>query len=322
MDTNVRLTSSRLYRSSINQLIAVNRHVESTQLTNISVVHPAQFSRVIFPMPMFPKMASVEATNRLEAELELLQAMYPEAISFSLKGREVKYVHVPAPDTCTPTSTSTSTLLLRLPDLYPAEGLPEVLSANGPQREDLRSPAKEAIASSGLVAGEEVLDAIILRFQDLLNSRASSLLNEEEEDRARGNLSRQDDDDNGQQFRTVVIWLHHLLNTNKRKLALNPTIAGPGSQINGLTKPGYPGVLVFSGPKSSVDAHVSELRSQRWQAFQVRYDSDNDVEVDSKSCWSFVHGIGIREVESMSELTQGISDTGQRGIFLHAIGVK
>lgn len=256
-------------------------------------------------------MANDEAADRLEAELELLQAMYPEAISFSPKAREVKYVHVTTPD------MPASTLILRLPDLYPTEGVPEVLSASGPQREDLRSSAKEAVSNLGLLPGEEVLDAIILSFQDILQSRA--LLLSEGQDKARNGSSRQDGDADDEQFRTVVIWLHHLLNTNKRKLALNPTMAG--SQINGMTKPGYPGVLVFSGLKSAVGAHVSELRSQRWQAFQVRYDSEDDVEVDNKS-WSFEHGTGIREVESMSDLTQSISNSEQRRIFLNAIGVR
>lgn len=256
-------------------------------------------------------MANAEAADRLEAELELLQAMYPEAISFSPKAREVKYVHVTTPD------MPASTLILRLPDLYPTEGVPEVLSASGLQREDLRSSAKEAVSNLGLLPGEEVLDAIILSFQDLLHTRASLL--SEGQDKAKNGSSRQDGDTDDEQFRTVVIWLHHLLNTNKRKLALNPTMAG--SQINGMTKPGYPGVLVFSGRKSSVDAHVSELRSQRWQAFQVRYDSEDDVEVDNKS-WSFEHGTGIREVESMSDLTQSILNSEQRRIFLNAIGVR
>ena len=38
-------------------------------------------------------MAENAAADRLEAELALLEAMYPEALSFSPKAREVKYVH-------------------------------------------------------------------------------------------------------------------------------------------------------------------------------------------------------------------------------------
>lgn len=257
-----------------------------------------------------------DGADRLAIELELLQAMYPEAISFSPKVREVRYVHGPL---ASGTSTAAGTLLLRLPDLYPTEGVPEVLLASGPQKEDLRSSTMDAIANSGLSPGEEVLDAIVLSFQDLLSSRAAWL---REEDRD-GNLRKPRQSGEGElddnEFRTVVIWLHHLLNTNKRKLALNPMITN--HRINGMTKPGYPGVFVFSGPKSSVDTHVSELRSQRWQAFQVRYDSENDADLGNRN-WSFEHGTGIREVESMSDLTQGILNAGQREIFLNTVGVK
>ena len=42
------------------------------------------------------------------------------------------------------------TLLLRLPDRYPEEDGPEVLAASGPSHEDLREPAKAAIAGLGL----------------------------------------------------------------------------------------------------------------------------------------------------------------------------
>ncbi len=261
-------------------------------------------------------MATDGAIGRLAAELELLQAMYPEAISFSPNAREIKYVHISDSDA----STTAGTLLLRVPDLYPDEGLPEVLSASGPQREDLRSSVKEAIANSRLTPGEEALDAVVLSFQELLSSHASQL-KEAGGERAGSRPDRWNGvNDINDQSRTVIIWLHHLLNTNKRKLALNPTILGP--EIDGMAKPGYPGVLVFSGPKPSVDSHVSELRSQRWHAFQVRYDSEDDTEPDNKRRWPFEHGMGIREFESMSDLVQGMSNPRQREVFLSVMGVR
>lgn len=92
-----------------------------------------------------------------------------------------------------------------------------------------------------------------------------------------------------QQGKTVVVWLHHLLATSKRKLALHPAVTTsgpspssatnpdtPSSSISGITKPGYPGILVFAGPSELVDAHVRSLKALNWQAFQVRYDSALD----------------------------------------------
>ncbi|RYP43346.1 hypothetical protein DL770_011716 [Monosporascus sp. CRB-9-2] len=107
------------------------------------------------------------ADARLAAELDLLSAMYPSAICFSPRGREVKYVVREEPAT-----TGTGTLLLRLPDRYPeAGGLPDVLQASGGPphgEEDLRSSTREAIADLNLAPGEEALDAIVLAFRELL----------------------------------------------------------------------------------------------------------------------------------------------------------
>ncbi|KAH8166127.1 hypothetical protein CIB48_g2119 [Xylaria polymorpha] len=105
---------------------------------------------------------------------------------------------------------------------------------------------------------------------------------------------------------------------NKRKLALNPSMAG--SKMSEVTKPGYPGVLVFSGERSAVASHVLELRSQRWRVFQVRYDTD-DGGVPSE-IWRFKHGEGIREVKEISDVAQSFVDPQQRELFLCCIGVK
>ncbi|KAI0479518.1 hypothetical protein GGR56DRAFT_673435 [Xylariaceae sp. FL0804] len=233
------------------------------------------------------------AEERLRAELDLLMAIYPDAVAFSPKGRELTYSHEAAK------------LLLRLPDAYPVAEKPELVSATGPDRRDLRSATKAAFVYLDLANGE-VLDALILAFQDLLSSQAPA----SRDDSPAPHLSATRDAQ--PKCRTVVIWLHHLLNTNKRKLALNPSLPSP--DMLGITRPGYPGVLVFSGPKPAVDAHVSELRSQRWQAFQIRYDSDDP--------WAFSHSAGIAEVESISDVAQAITDTVQRELFLSSLGVK
>ncbi|RYP71280.1 hypothetical protein DL769_004717 [Monosporascus sp. CRB-8-3] len=269
------------------------------------------------------------ADARLAAELDLLSAMYPSAISFSPRGREVKYAVREEPATA-----GTGTLLLRLPDRYPeAGGLPDVLQASGGPphgEEDLRSRTRDAIADLNLPPDEEALDAIVLAFRELLGSRsgsgagagAGSSKDERGELAATGRRRGEE----GRRCKTVVVWLHHLLNANKCKLALNPSPSSDAA-VSGLAKPGYPGVLVFSGPAAAVDARVSGLRAQRWQAFQVRYDSELDDggggdDGDGGAAWPFEHGTGVREVESMSDLARGISDPRHRELFLGVIGVK
>ncbi|KAI0854751.1 hypothetical protein F4860DRAFT_522503 [Xylaria cubensis] len=248
-----------------------------------------------------------EAAERFEAELELLLAMYPESLSFSPKARELKYSHNSDDEARAKTP---AVLLLRLPDTYPLEGLPEVISATGHYKEDLRSAARVAFGSIEAPAGEEVLDALLLAFRDLATSQEDPRHNATTETIRNSEPQRTN--------RTVIIWLHHLLNTNKRKLALNPSMAG--SKVSGITKPGYPGVLIFSGERSAIESHVSELRNQRWQAFQVRYDTDDGGA--SSEIWRFMHGEGICEVESMSDIAKSIVDPQQRELFLGSIGIK
>ncbi|KAI0544909.1 hypothetical protein F4679DRAFT_589015 [Xylaria curta] len=247
-----------------------------------------------------------EAAERFEAELELLLAMYPDSLSFSPKARELKYSHYGDDEA---SAKLHAVLLLRLPDTYPIDGSPEVISATGHYKEDLRSATKAAFGSIGAPAGEEVLDALLLAFKDLVSSQEdpTETIGRPESQRTNALVNR-----------TVIIWLHHLLNTNKRKLALNPSMAG--SKVSGITKPGYPGVLIFSGERDAIESHVAELRNQRWQAFQVRYDTDDGGVLSE--IWRFKHGEGIREVESMSDVAQSIIDSRQRELFLGSIGVK
>ncbi|RWA04890.1 hypothetical protein EKO27_g10210 [Xylaria grammica] len=181
-----------------------------------------------FPLqdPLIANMAT-EAAERFGAELDLLLAMYPDSLGFSPKARELKYSHRHDESSAKPPAV----LLLRLPDTYPLSGFPEVISATGHYREDLRSATKAAFCSIGAPAGEEVLDALLLAFRDLVSSQESLHQNTALQEANRPKSS----ETNVLATRTVIIWLHHLLNTNKRKLALNPSMVG--SDISGITKP-------------------------------------------------------------------------------------
>lgn len=254
-----------------------------------------------------------EAIERLGAELELLFAMYPESLVWSSKARELKYSHREEDHK----ERTPAVLVLRLPESYPLAGSPQVISATGNRKEDLRSAAVSLFRSTETPAGEEVLDALLLAFADLVSSRAAHQTDGDGQTHSPTRADKHALPSN----RTVVIWLHHLLNTNKRKLALNPSVEG--SKISGITKPGYPGVMIFCGEQNAVSSHVSELRSQKWQAFQIRFDSDDsDDSNDCQRVWRFSHGTGIQEVESMSDVAQAIDDVKQREVFLGSIGVR
>lgn len=235
-------------------------------------------------------------SERREAEIALLQAMYPSDVTWHEQRQELLYK-----------SETGGSIILRVPDEYPSAAQPVVIQAFDIGKDDIRDTIQKRIASLASREGDEILDAIIQAFDEVVRDRreASNIV-------ARANDHRHGSDQVN--YKTVVVWLHHLLNTNKRKLAMNPS--NSVNQIAGVTKPGYPGILVYSGVAHAVDAHVSELKNQRWQAFQVRLDQVNE------SMWAFSHGPGIQEVESMSEVAQSISAEAQRQEFLQAVGIK
>lgn len=91
------------------------------------------------------------------------------------------------------------------------------------------------------------------------------------------------------------------------------------------SRPGYPGVMIFSGPTSAVIGHVTNLKAENWQAFQVRYEEEE--------LWEFAHGTGIKEMETMAEVVKSIELTDakagavekgakQKSEFLKAVGIK
>jgi hypothetical protein len=242
-----------------------------------------------------------DPSGRFGMELAVLQTMYPEDVSFSPTNDELTY-------NCDPTTGST--LILRIPGGYPDEGgLPEVISATGPGKIDLRNHAQDAFSNLGLPAGEEALDPIILAFQELLSSQNWAALAASAP--APPPLRPSD------HFKTVIITLHHLNNPSKRELALHPTREVPGQPLSGLTKIGHPGIMVFSGPKNAVDAHVSELRRERWQVFRVGYDSTADLGGDEDDdLWDFVHGTGIKEFEDMDEMIEDVKDEREKELLI------
>lgn len=215
--------------------------------------------------------------SRLDNEIELLTAIYPDQANYAPKSRELKFTQEHA------------TLQLRIPETYPESGFPDVLSATDAAKNDIRTQAKTAMQALNLPEGEEALDAIISAFQQVVSERleTSSIASAKSVKSSSSTKAGQKQDPNKK--KTVIIWLHHLLNTNKRKLCLSPSFAG-------ITKPGYPGVLIYSGPAAAVDAHVSELKAQNWAAFQVRF--EEEVE------WKYAHGKGVREVESMADVVK------------------
>lgn len=245
---------------------------------------------------------TTENALRFSTEFSLLEAMYPNEITLDPKSQEVTY----AP-------SSGASLCLRIPSTYPSSGLPDIISARGPpaRRSDLRDALKPALQA--LPSGEEALDAIMLAFKEAVEAA-------EEGPEAHGDghaatapstaaARRRPSPPRSARAVTTVVYLHHLLALSKRKAALAPSAPG----LSGVTKPGYPGVLVYAGPEAGVRAHVRALREMNWQAFQVR--------AEEEGAWRFAHGEGVREVESMAEVVAAIEE-GRREAFLGAMRMR
>lgn len=238
-----------------------------------------------------------DSAERRDVEIALLQAMYPSELTWLQQRQELTYK-----------SEAGGSLTIRVSDQYPTGSRPDLIQAFDADKDDIREIVRQKIDSLDLPIGEEILDSIVQAFDEVIRNHQVAV-----RDTAAASTSNKGSLDQ-QTHKTVIVWLHHLLNTNKRKLALNPSVSM--DQISGVTKPGYPGVLVYTGVTQAVDAHVSELKNQRWQAFQVR------LEEVGKSAWTFSHGSCIKEVESMSEVAQSILQDDRRQEFLEAVGIK
>lgn len=250
---------------------------------------------------------SDDHTCRLGIELHLLDAMFPEQTYYNIRSREFKF-----------TADEHASLVLRLPENYPERGLPDIISATNAAKTDVRAQTRVAVQELSLLPGEEALDAIVAAFHQVLEHTKSTPHRTALSHPGHSEEAPIHSSSMSSKPKTVIIWLHHLLNTNKRKLALSPT------NLSGLSKPGYPGVLIYSGPSQSIADHVATLKAQNWQAFNVRYEIEEG--------WLYAHGEGVREVETMAEVVKSIETNGggkvndrgmkQKEAFLKAVGIK
>lgn len=231
--------------------------------------------------------------ERCKMELDLIQAMYPSEVSFNSASREV---------TCAiqDDTKPQAKLSLRLPDDYPSKSQPIIISALVGSN-DVRKDIKAAI--NDLPAGEEALDAALNTFQRLAADQPGVVA--EEKDVAREETNEPD------QSLTVIVWLHHLLSTTKRKTILAP----PGNGVSGVSKPGYPGVILLTGPAQHVREHIRMLREMNWQAFQIR--------AEIAEHWHLTHKTGVVEAETMADVVDKLGDDERKkSLFLESMKIR
>ncbi|GAA5972705.1 hypothetical protein JCM11641_002985 [Rhodosporidiobolus odoratus] len=139
------------------------------------------------------------------------------------------------------------------------------------------------------------------------------------------------------QLKVVLLWSHHLLATGKRKdiVAWSTEL-----ELFGLSKPGYPGVIVIEGLQDQVDEFVHRIKQLQWKALQVRCEQDgpvvsppSSVSPAEASTWvvrnrsqlgsiisrDSTDKICVREVEGLNEVGEIMKKAGLYEVFLTAM---
>lgn len=141
-------------------------------------------------------------------------------------------------------------------------------------------------------------------------------------------------------LKCTLIWSHHLLATSKRK-----DIVSWSSELNlyGISKPGYPGVIVIEGSEENVDEFVWRIKQLQWKALQIRCEQDGatikpppEVSPNDALEWVMRHKsqlgpslssdpaekICVREVEGLNELGELMRKSGLEDVFLTALKIS
>lgn len=117
----------------------------------------------------------------------------------------------------------------------------------------------------------------------------------------------------------VVLWMHHLLATSKRKGIVQ---LGKELSLAGYSKPGYPGSVYVEGQADNVNTFVEELKSWRWQAIQERA----SVAVPVSELALLAGSKGIEEVPGLGEIVEGLKHREKSGkvaeLYIEAMKIK
>lgn len=264
-----------------------------------------------------------ETFQRQRDEIALIEAMYPEDRFRIEVGATVLSVHVRLGATI----PFPIELTVKLPEGYPCTHGPE-LSVSCPrssrQVQERLHVEMQRIVSELSGRDDEILDEILNQFKqfvadfrpDHVGSDTKATVTVD----ATPAETRTEPDEYGTAL-VVVLWFHHLFSTTKRSnivtLALNHELTGVG-------KPGSPACLIVEGVPSDVRDYVAELRSWRWQGFQVR--AEHILQDGRRMSKSWDEGPasgtgwkGILEVEKMAEVVKAIQPYGLDELFTSAM---
>ncbi|SCZ90508.1 BZ3500_MvSof-1268-A1-R1_Chr1-3g02032 [Microbotryum saponariae] len=132
----------------------------------------------------------------------------------------------------------------------------------------------------------------------------------------------------------TLLWSHHLLATGKRKKIVQwSTELG----LWGISKPGYPGVIIVEGLEADADEFVHRIKQLNWKALQVRCEHVSDilptpppeVSAPGRHEWLLRHHaslapvltdeIRVKEVAGMNEVAELMKQAGLEHVFKSAL---
>ncbi len=124
----------------------------------------------------------------------------------------------------------------------------------------------------------------------------------------------------------IIFWSHHLLSTGKRR-----NIVDWCAELDlwGISRPGYPGVIIVEGPSDNVSAFTRRIKALRWQALNVRYEETiSDSELASPRIARALHELknvqrpSAVEVEDISEVHEIMVRAGMGELFLDVMKIR
>ncbi|KAL0259334.1 hypothetical protein SLS55_005070 [Diplodia seriata] len=246
---------------------------------------------------------AAENRERQLNEVTLLESMYPEELQIIKHPKgldddlELEIRLDPAH----------SLSFVLSPKTYPASSGPQVFLSFGSDvsndsRGQLRAHLRDIVDQQE--PGIECVDLIIGDFRQALDDFNASA---REKDVQRAGQHSGPDASQTQALR-VVLWMHHLLATSKRRAIVQ---LSRELGLGGFSKPGYPGSVFVEGEATSVRTFVDELKSMRWQAIQERASA-------TVPTTSLVLPSGIQEVQGLGDIAEGLRSTGDQGDSLAA----
>ena len=120
-----------------------------------------------------------------------------------------------------------------------------------------------------------------------------------------------------------LLYSHHIINPNKRKVVIEWALE---LGLGGLSKIGWPGVIVVEGPECGCKEYVRRLQHLRWKHLAVRGEQQEQAQAGSGEAG--IDGLrrlprGFQELgkDQMSEMAQKCREAGLEELFLTSMKI-